>query len=113
MIVEIVAIRYLWSLFRRHTPLCAALLALTVSGCGDWLPHVDLAPPYEPPQYVVPASWHGSSPFVEANPSDAELRPDWWKLYNDPVLDGLEALAMAVNPDLRQPRSGSSRLATS
>src|SRR5262245_29183942 len=101
MIVEIVPIRYLWSLFRRHAPLCAVLLALTVTGCGDWLPHVDLAPTYEPPQYVVPASWHGSSPFVEANPSDAELRPDWWKLYNDPVLDGLEVLAMAVNPDLQ------------
>ena len=101
MIVEIVPIRYLWSHFRRHAPLCAVLLALTVSGCGDWLPHVDLAPTYEPPQYVVPASWHGESPFVEANPSDGELRPDWWTLFNDPVLNRLEAQAMAVNPDLQ------------
>jgi NodT family efflux transporter outer membrane factor (OMF) lipoprotein len=77
------------------------LLALSLPACGDWLPHVDLAPTYEPPQYVVPASWHGSSPFVEANPSDAELRPDWWKVYNDPVLDRLEAQAMAANPDLQ------------
>ncbi len=77
------------------------LLALTVSACGDWLPHVDLAPSYQPPQYVVPASWHGASPFVEANPSDGELRPDWWKLYDDPVLNKLEEEAMAANPDLQ------------
>lgn len=77
------------------------LLGFTVSACSDWLPHVDLAPPYQPPQYVVPASWHGASPFVEATPSDGELRPDWWKLYDDPGLNRLEEQAMAANPDLQ------------
>ncbi|WP_447979020.1 efflux transporter outer membrane subunit [Candidatus Nitrospira bockiana] len=90
-----------WSGVRRHGARCAVLLVLTVSGCSDWLPHVDLAPPYQPPQYVVPASWHGSSPFVEARPSDSELRPDWWRLYNDPVLNTLIEQAMAANPDLQ------------
>jgi len=77
------------------------LLALTLPACGDWLPRANLAPTYEPPQYVVPASWHGASPFVEAKPSDDELRPDWWKLYTDPVLDKLVEQAMAANPDLQ------------
>lgn len=78
------------------------LLACCVSACsGDWLPHVDLAPSYQPPRYVVPASWHGASPFVEAKPSDDELRSDWWKLFDDPVLDHLEQQAMAANPDLQ------------
>jgi NodT family efflux transporter outer membrane factor (OMF) lipoprotein len=78
------------------------LLALSLSACsGDWLPHVDLAPPYEPPQYVVPASWRGASPFVEADPSDSELRIDWWRVYDDPVLNELEAQAMAANPELQ------------
>lgn len=77
------------------------LLGLTLSGCSDWLPHVDLAPPYEPPQFVVPTSWHGASPFVEATPSDAELRADWWTLYADTVLNRLEDQAMAANPDLQ------------
>ena len=78
------------------------LLALTMSACsGDWLPHVDLAPKYEPPQYVVPASWHGASPFVEARPSDGELRQEWWTVYDDPVLNRLEVQALAVNPDLQ------------
>lgn len=80
----------------------AVLLALAVPACsGDWLPHADLAPDYQPPQYVVPASWRGASPFVEAKPSDGELRSDWWKLYDDPVLTLLEEQAMAANPDLQ------------
>ena len=78
------------------------VLASTISACsGDWLPHVDLAPQYDPPQYVVPASWRGASPFVEADPSDGELRTDWWRVYNDPVLNRLEEQAMAANPDLQ------------
>ena len=77
------------------------LLVLGLSACSDWVPHVDLAPEYQPPQYVVPVSWRGSSPFVEAKPSDAELRQDWWTMYNDPTLSRLEAQAMAANPDLQ------------
>lgn len=78
------------------------LVVLTLSACNsDWLPHADLAPSYEPPQYVVPASWHGASPFVEATPSDDALRSDWWTVYNDPVLNRLVEQAMAANPDLQ------------
>ena len=76
------------------------LLTLNLSAC-NWFPAVDLAPTYEPPQYVVPASWKGASPFVEAKPSDNELRPDWWKLFNDQILNSLEEQAMAANPDLQ------------
>jgi len=74
------------------------MVALNVSAC---LPHVDLAPDYEPAQFVVPASWHGASPFVMAKPSDGELRQDWWTVYNDPVLNRLVDQAMAANPDLQ------------
>ncbi len=77
------------------------LLTLTLSACSEWFPRADLAPTYEPPQYVVPTSWHGSSPFVEAKPSDDELRPDWWRLYSDPVLDKLVEQAIEANPDLQ------------
>jgi outer membrane protein, multidrug efflux system len=77
------------------------LLALTLPACSWWGPAVDLAPSYEPPQYVVPISWRGSSPFMEAKPADAELRPDWWKLYDDPVLNRLIEQALAANPDLQ------------
>jgi NodT family efflux transporter outer membrane factor (OMF) lipoprotein len=76
------------------------LLTLNLPAC-NWFPAVDLAPTYEPAEFVVPASWHGSSPFVEAKPSDGELRPDWWTIYNDPTLNKLEEQAMAANPDLQ------------
>ena len=75
------------------------LVILNLSACG-WFPAVNLAPKYEPPQYVVPDSWQGQSPFVKANPADEGLRPDWWKLYGDPVLDRLVEHAMKANPDL-------------
>src|SRR5574341_1279733 len=77
------------------------LVVLTLSSCGDWLPHVDLAPDYRPAEFVVPASWHGASPFVEARPSDGELRRDWWALFKDPILNKLEEQAMTANPDLQ------------
>jgi len=76
------------------------LLALTLPACNKF-PAADLAPTYEPAEFVVPASWHGSSPFVEAKPSDGALRPDWWKEYHDPILNKLVDQAMAANPDLQ------------
>lgn len=76
-----------------------ALLAAVLPACSSF-PAVDLSPPYEPAEFVVPASWRGSSPFVVAKPSDDELRPDWWTVYNDPVLNNLVEQAMAANPDL-------------
>jgi NodT family efflux transporter outer membrane factor (OMF) lipoprotein len=76
-----------------------ALLAAALPACSSF-PAVDLSPRYEPAEFVVPASWQGSSPFVVAKPSDDELRPDWWTLYNDPVLNDLIEQAMAANPDL-------------
>lgn len=76
------------------------LLTLNLTACING-PAVDLAPAYKPAKFVVPDSWHGASPFIEAKPSDGELRRDWWKLYNDPVLNKLEEQAMAANPDLQ------------
>jgi multidrug efflux system outer membrane protein len=76
------------------------LVAVNLSAC-NMFPALDLSPAYQQPEYVVPVSWHGSSPFVEAKPSDGELRPDWWKLYDDPVMDSLVEQAMAANPNLQ------------
>ena len=79
---------------------CVLVFLLCLTACSDWFPAADLAPSYEPPEYVVPTSWHGQSPFIEANPSDTELRPDWWQLFDDPALTSLIEQAMAANPDL-------------
>ncbi|GMV49548.1 efflux transporter outer membrane subunit [Nitrospirales bacterium NOB] len=85
----------------RHYARSAAPLALACALAACAFPAVDLAPPYQPPRYVVPVSWQGSSPFVEAKPSDGELRPDWWREFHDPILDSLEDQAMVANPDLQ------------
>lgn len=78
----------------------ALTLALALGACNA-MPHVDLAPPYEPVDLVVPENWRGASPFAVARPADAEIRTDWWKLFHDPVLDRLEERAMAANPDIQ------------
>jgi multidrug efflux system outer membrane protein len=69
----------------------AAVLALAACAAG---------PDYARPE--TPASAAGGfigspSPAVSA----AEPQGDWWRLYQDPVLDGLVADALAANTDLR------------
>jgi NodT family efflux transporter outer membrane factor (OMF) lipoprotein len=70
----------------------ASALALAACAAG---------PDYAPP--VTPATAAG--PFVAANsPAVQPLAPvqgDWWRLYNDPVLDRLIADALAHNTDVR------------
>lgn len=58
------------------------------------------------PDYVRPATTTATTgPFVAANsPAIQPLAPvpdNWWRLYNDPVLDGLIADALAHNTDVR------------
>ncbi len=64
-------------------------------------PAIDLAPGYNLPKFVVPENWNGSGPFTKAKPADDEIREDWWKLYNDQVLNQLEEDAMNSNADLQ------------
>lgn len=39
--------------------------------------------------------------WKEATPTDAIARGDWWSVFNDPVLDGLERQAATNNQDLK------------
>lgn len=63
--------------------------------------YMDLAPKYEPTEFVVPDSWNGEAPFVKANPGGDTIIYDWWKLFNDPILDQLEDQALENNADLQ------------
>jgi len=70
---------------RTRLVLACALLA----GCA-------VGPDYERPDMGLPGA------FTEANVGDAPaVRPDWWKLYGDPVLDQLVAAALERNADIR------------
>ena len=58
------------------------------------------------PDHVAPVpSVAASGPFISAtDPAVATLAPvegNWWRLYDDPVLDGLVTDALAANTDIR------------
>src|SRR3546814_12922830 len=69
--------------------------ALALAACA-------VGPDYKAPQAAsAPAA---TGPFVSANSPAVSLDPvaaDWWRLYDDPVLDGLVADALASNTDVR------------
>jgi len=68
--------------------------ALALAACAT-------GPDYAPPQTASAAA----GPFIAAKgPAIQPLAPvqgNWWRLYNDPVLDGLIADALAHNTDVR------------
>lgn len=78
---------------QRLTLFLSAASALTLSACAA-------GPDYVAP--ARPASAGGS--FVAASPAVTSAVPqgDWWRLYDDPVLDGLIAQALAANTDVRE-----------
>jgi NodT family efflux transporter outer membrane factor (OMF) lipoprotein len=71
----------------------AALAACTTVG-----------PDYKVPANAVVKRADAAKPFLGADEKSFRSEPlpaDWWRLYRDPVLDGLIAKAFAANTDLR------------
>lgn len=72
-----------------------AASALALAACA-------VGPNYKAPQSAsAPVA---TGPFISANSPAVTLAPvaaDWWRLYDDPVLDGLVADALASNTDVR------------
>jgi multidrug efflux system outer membrane protein len=72
--------------------------AVLLSGCL-------VGPTYRLPDKALVNATDARRGFVNGRDpalSDAPLPPRWWRLYNDPKLDGLVAQALASNTDLRQ-----------
>jgi len=69
---------------------------LTLSGC------MTVGPDYQQPQTAVPAKWSATG---EVEAPDATVLAEWWRQYQDPVLDGLVADALAANLDLATARA--------
>jgi NodT family efflux transporter outer membrane factor (OMF) lipoprotein len=67
---------------------------LALAGC-------EVGPRYETPRTSPTAA----QPFVSATPEvaagDQPLPPNWWRLYNDPILDRLVPEALTENADLK------------
>jgi NodT family efflux transporter outer membrane factor (OMF) lipoprotein len=77
----------------RRRALGSLALALGASACA-------VGPNFRPPATPAPAS----APFVSAAPAiaTADAPPaDWWRLYDDPTLDGLVKEALTENQDLK------------
>lgn len=81
----------------RKTLLAAGLcVAALLTGCAT----------ARTPQTSIPPSANG--PFVAAAggvETSSQARADWWRLYNDPVLDGLVTEALANNKDIAVARA--------
>ncbi|HEX4182623.1 MAG TPA: efflux transporter outer membrane subunit [Caulobacteraceae bacterium] len=73
--------------------LCVGLAAL--AGCS-------LAPPYKVPPTPVPTTFKEAGAWTSAQPADAIDRSGWWKMFQDPVLDGLEGKIETDNPTLAE-----------
>ena len=76
----------------KHLSTLASALALAACAVG--------------PNYAAPATpSQAAGPFIAAKgPAIQPLAPvegNWWRLYNDPVLDALVADALAANTDVR------------
>jgi NodT family efflux transporter outer membrane factor (OMF) lipoprotein len=67
------------------------LLALLAAGCT-------VGPDYQRPVVPVPRQWSGAAGDKTAAP----LPEQWWKAFNDPVLNRLINDAVAANLDLKQ-----------
>lgn len=75
------------------------LLALALSACAT------AGPDYHPPENSVATAPAAQGAFHSAQGSQfsqADLPDHWWRLYNDPTLDGLIEQALGANADLRQ-----------
>ena len=68
----------------------SAALAALLAGCS-------LAPQLEAPQVEIPADYR----WKVAQPAEAAPRGEWWTVFDDPVLDRLEAQALAGNHSLQ------------
>ena len=74
-----------------------ALLVALLGGCAV------VGPNYHVPEAAMIKQPSAQGNFISATAAViAEPLPDhWWKLYNDPILDGLITQALAANTDLR------------
>jgi outer membrane protein, multidrug efflux system len=73
----------------------ALLCALVLGGCA-------VGPDYKRPSPgPLPSGWKVAPPWKEGQPRDAEIKQNFWEVFDDPVLTGLELEATANNPNLR------------
>ncbi|WP_380874495.1 outer membrane efflux protein [Sphingomonas sp. DBB INV C78] len=76
----------------------ASFLMLVLAACAS------VGPDYRPPENSAATTPAATGAFQSAGPGvdgSAPLPERWWRLYNDPRLDGLVEQALSANTDLR------------
>lgn len=79
----------------RARGLAAAGLAMLLAGCA-------VGPDYHRPSVDMGSQYKESQGWVQARPAQISLRDDWWRLYQDPVLDGLMNTLQEANLNVAQ-----------
>ena len=82
---------------QRQAPLLGILLgiaALQLSGCA-------VGPKYHPPAIQAPPAYKELGDWKPAQPNDQNLGGEWWKIFQDPQLDALEAQVNVSNQNLK------------
>jgi NodT family efflux transporter outer membrane factor (OMF) lipoprotein len=80
--------------------LSSALLAAALAS-GTLLSGCATPPAYEKPGIVIPAVFKESALWKAARPEAASVPDDWWQLFNDPVLNGLQQQLVIGNENLK------------
>jgi NodT family efflux transporter outer membrane factor (OMF) lipoprotein len=71
-----------------------AITALTFTGCA-------VGPKYHPPAVQAPPAYKELGDWKPAQPNDQNLGGEWWKIFQDPQLDALEAQVNVSNQNLK------------
>ena len=77
------------------TKALALIVLVTLTGCA-------VGPNYVKPTASVPTVYKEAGNWKKANPQDGLMRGEWWKIFNDPQLDALEAQVNISNQNIAQ-----------
>jgi len=72
----------------------AVLLGLMLAGCHA------VGPNYRVPPAPQATSWHAEGPWRPGDPKDAIPKGEWWSIFRNEQLNGLEKSVLAANQDL-------------
>jgi NodT family efflux transporter outer membrane factor (OMF) lipoprotein len=86
-------------IIKRKLPIVAAMMGATaLSGCT-------LGPDFKQPGWASPSSWFAGPKEVvrpaASKPVEEPIDVDWWTLFHDPMLTGLERRVAAENLDVK------------
>jgi NodT family efflux transporter outer membrane factor (OMF) lipoprotein len=74
--------------------LCAAAATALVTSCA-------VGPDYHRPKFDTAANYKEAGDWKPSEPNDVLTRGPWWKIFNDDVLDGLEAQIDISNQNVK------------